>query len=259
MSNDYFNHTNRFVKLDTVRAGDVNNVFDNVESGFDDVETKTNAAIKLPDGETSVALPGSGTRANKVLTFDGSGNIEATIAKVDVATVAGIAGDIEIVANNIADINSAVDNMAAILDAPAQASAAAVSANAAAASLDEFDDRYLGAKAADPTLDNDGNALISGALYFKTGVGAGMRVWTGSDWEAAYIPVSGYLSLSDVGTTVQAYDADIPTVAASQVEMEAGTEVALRSMSPLRVKQAIDALGSGGSTPHLSLMSIGVI
>jgi hypothetical protein len=44
-----------------------------------------------------------------------------------------------------------------------------------------------------------------------------------------------------IGTDVQAYDADIPTVAASQVEMETGTETALRSMSPLRVKQAIDA------------------
>lgn len=34
--------------------------------------------------------------------------------------------------------------------------------------------------------------------------------------------------------------------AASQAEMEAGTEAALRSMSPLRVKQAILALGGGG-------------
>ena len=36
-------------------------------------------------------------------------------------------------------------------------------------------------------------------------------------------------------------DADIPTVAAGQAEMEAGTESALRSMSPLRVAQAIAA------------------
>jgi hypothetical protein len=47
---------------------------------------------------------------------------------------------------------------------------------------------------------------------------------------------------SDIGVSVQAYDADIPTVAASQGEMGAGTEAALRSMSPLRVAQAIAAL-----------------
>jgi hypothetical protein len=46
-----------------------------------------------------------------------------------------------------------------------------------------------------------------------------------------------------IGSDVQAYDADIPTVAASQAEMEAGTEAALRSMSPLRVAQAIAAIG----------------
>lgn len=45
----------------------------------------------------------------------------------------------------------------------------------------------------------------------------------------------------------QASDADIPTVSASQAEMEAGTEVALRSMSPLRVSQAIAALASASS------------
>jgi len=41
-------------------------------------------------------------------------------------------------------------------------------AAATAAALDEFTDTYLGAKASDPTLDNDGNALIDGALYFDT-------------------------------------------------------------------------------------------
>lgn len=43
-------------------------------------------------------------------------------------------------------------------------------------------------------------------------------------------------------TIYQAADADIPTVSASQAEMEAGTGAALRSMSPLRVKEAIVAI-----------------
>lgn len=55
------------------------------------------------------------------------------------------------------------------------------------------------------------------------------------------------LNDADIGVSVQPYDADTPTVAASQAEMEAGTEAALRSMSPLRVAQAIAALGASGS------------
>ena len=61
------------------------------------------------------------------------------------------------------------------------ATAAASSAAAAEASYDSFDDRYLGAKAAPPTLDNDGNALIEGALYWNS-VTDTMFAWTGSAW-----------------------------------------------------------------------------
>ena len=53
-------------------------------------------------------------------------------------------------------------------NASTSASNASASATAAANSYDSFDDRYLGAKATDPTLDNDSNALIDGALYFDT-------------------------------------------------------------------------------------------
>ena len=61
------------------------------------------------------------------------------------------------------------------------ATAAAASAAAAAASYDSFDDRYLGAKSSNPTLDNDGNALITGALYFNS-VSGTMLAWSGSAW-----------------------------------------------------------------------------
>jgi hypothetical protein len=61
------------------------------------------------------------------------------------------------------------------------ATAAASSATAAAASYDSFDDRYLGAKSSAPTLDNDGNALLTGALYWNS-VDNAMYAWTGSEW-----------------------------------------------------------------------------
>jgi hypothetical protein len=66
-------------------------------------------------------------------------------------------------------------------NASSSATAAAGSATAAAASYDSFDDRYLGAKSSAPSVDNDGNALITGALYFNSTT-PGMYVWTGSAW-----------------------------------------------------------------------------
>jgi hypothetical protein len=66
-------------------------------------------------------------------------------------------------------------------DVAGSATAAAASAAAAAASYDSFDDRYLGAKASAPSVDNDGNALVTGALYWNTTSNL-MFVWSGSAW-----------------------------------------------------------------------------
>jgi len=69
-------------------------------------------------------------------------------------------------------------------NASTSATNAASSAAAAASALDSFDDRYLGTKTSDPTLDNDGNALVAGALYFSTTQNV-MKVYDGASWITA--------------------------------------------------------------------------
>jgi hypothetical protein len=126
--------------------------------------------------------------------------------------------------------------------------------------LDTLDDHTHEGSTIDASGATDGHVL--------TADGAGNAAWepipgiTGTAWGDITGTLSAQTDLqsalggkepadptilkeADIGVTVQAYDADIPTVAASQAEMEAGTEMALRSMSPLRVKQAIDAIAAG--------------
>jgi len=87
--------------------------------------------------------------------------------------------------------------------ASASATSAAASAASAASALDAFDDRYLGAFASDPTLDNDGNALVSGALYYNT-TSAAMRVYTGSIWiNASSAPFVTFTCYEYVATASQ--------------------------------------------------------
>ena len=87
--------------------------------------------------------------------------------------------------------------------ASSAATAAEAARDATLAAYDSFDDRYLGAKTSNPTLDNDGNALLAGSLYYNTVVPE-MRVYTGSAWVAAYVSGTGFLAaannLSDVAS-----------------------------------------------------------
>ena len=53
---------------------------------------------------------------------------------------------------------------------------------AAEAALDSFDDRYLGAKSSAPSTDNDGNALVTGAIYWNS-TSDTLQVWDGSAFQ----------------------------------------------------------------------------
>jgi hypothetical protein len=63
-----------------------------------------------------------------------------------------------------------------VTSAEQAATNAGTSQTAAETALDLFDDRFLGAKNSDPTVDNDGNALVDGALYFDSTVNV-MKVY----------------------------------------------------------------------------------
>ena len=85
--------------------------------------------------------------------------------------------------------------------AQTSANNASDSATSAANSFDSFDDRYLGAKSSDPSVDNDGDALITGALYFNSTSNL-MKVYTGSAWADGYNTLGNVLvpsnNLSDL-------------------------------------------------------------
>mgnify|MGYP001227125149 FL=1 len=53
---------------------------------------------------------------------------------------------------------------------------------AAEAAFDSLDDRYLGAKSSAPSTDNDGNALVTGAIYWNSSNNK-LNVWDGSAWQ----------------------------------------------------------------------------
>ena len=167
------------------------------------------------------SILGSATSAATSAANAATSESNAATSETNAATSASNASTSE---TNAASSASAASTSAT--SASNSASAASTSATNAATSetnalnaYDSFDDRYLGAKASAPTLDNDGDALIAGALYFDT-TDDKMQVYSGSAWgdvapvatsvtEAQISDLGTTIVLdSDIGTTVQGYDVD---------------------------------------------------
>lgn len=115
-------------------------------------------------------------------------------------------------------------------------------ASDAATTYDNFDDRYLGAKASDPTLDNDGNALIDGALYFDTTLNV-MKVYDlgNTTWKRT-TPTSGDQANINAVTanatninTVAGISANVTTVAniSANVTSVAGNATNINSVAAI--------------------------
>jgi hypothetical protein len=133
-------------------------------ANWQELLTPTDAVLSV-DGSTG-AISLSGTYVNRT-SGQLLGNLDANTHKV---TNLGTP-----TSNADAATKAYVDTVAG------SATAAAASAAAAATTYDNFDDRYLGAKSTPPTVDNDGNTRIVGAIYWNS-VSNAMFAWSGSAW-----------------------------------------------------------------------------
>ena len=145
---------------------------------------------------TEVGRLGTADAVSDMNTLGTSSNVTNmnTLAGIasDITTTAGVASSIAASGTNAS--NAASSATAAASSATAAASsataaaasqtAAAASAASAASAFDSFDDRFLGSKTSNPSVDNDGDALVTGALYFNSTANE-MRVYDGANWIAA--------------------------------------------------------------------------
>jgi len=163
--------------------------------------TSATAASTSATSASSSATSASGS-ASTATTQASNASTSATAAAGSASTATTQATN---AATSASGASTSASNASTSATAAQTAQAAAEAArDSALAAYDNFDDRYLGAKSSNPTLDNDGNALLAGALYFNTVVPE-MRLWTGSAWVAAYVSGTGFLAsannLSDVAST----------------------------------------------------------
>ena len=154
----------------------------------------SNASTSASNASTSAS--GASTSATNAAASASTATTQASNASTSATNAASSASAASTSASNAAtsETNAAASASTASTQATnasnsataasGSATSAASSAAAAASALDSFDDRYLGTKTSDPTLDNDGNALVAGALYFSTTQNV-MKVYDGASWITA--------------------------------------------------------------------------
>lgn len=164
------------------------------------------SAAAASDSQTAAAASAATatTQASTATTQATNAAGSAATATTQATNAAGSAASAATSASNAAGSASSASTSASTATTQATAAAAARAAteaarDAALAAFDSFDDRYLGPKSSDPTVDNDGNALVAGSLYFNTnapGAGGGMKVWDGSMWVMAYVALTGITTIA---------------------------------------------------------------
>lgn len=152
-------------------------------------ESATSASTAATNATTQA------TTATAKATTAASSAVAAAASETHASTAANNAAASATSANTAATTATQRANAAATSATAAAASqvAAAASAASAASLYDRFDDRYLGVKAAEPTVDNDGEPLVEGMLYFSSSANK-MHVYDGAAWIMAS-------SASDVSLT----------------------------------------------------------
>lgn len=151
----------------------------------------TSAAAASSASAAAASASAASTSASNAATSESNAAASASTASTQATNASNYASAASTSATNASNSASA---------ASTSASNAASSASSAAASYDLFDDRYLGAKSSDPTVDNDGNPLVTGAMYFNT-VSNTTRIYNGSGWQdSAAIATSINLASQVTGT-----------------------------------------------------------
>ncbi len=177
--------TEAYVVRDIVKsttAGQLNNVYICVaNSVVGDLLTDTDHFELLVDAVSAA------TSATNAANSASAASTSATNASNSASTATTQASNAATSATNAATSATNASN----------AQTAAETAQAAAeAALDNFDDIYLGAKSSDPSVDNDGDALNAGDLYFNT-TSNNLKVYTGSAWADAALTAANFLTVAN--------------------------------------------------------------
>ena len=230
----------------TSAAGSASSASTSATSATASAATATTKASEASTSATNAATSataaaGSATTASTAATNAAS---SASSASTSATTATGAATTATTQATNAATSATAAAGSATA--AAGSATSAASSATSAESAWDQFDDRYLGSKTSDPTVDNDGNPLVTGALYFNS-VSNAMKVYNGSTWDLVAPDTSSFISKTLVDAKG---DLIVGSAADTVVRLGVGTDTFVLTADSAEASGLKWAASSGGGAGY---------
>jgi len=126
------------------------------------------------------------------------------------------------------------------------AEATSADRHAVADIFDHFDDRYLGPYATDPTLDNDGDPLVGGQVYWNTDSHS-LRFYNGATWEDP--------TAQAATSATNAHNSELAAAASETSADEDATQTALDRIATAadRVQTVADVVATGADRVQTGL------
>jgi hypothetical protein len=233
---------------DIVKDTSTNNIFlcntGHTSSGAEPLTTNTDSAkwdLLVDAASATTSATNAAASATAAANSASAASTSETNAATSATTATTKAGEASTSATNAETAKTAAET--------AQA--------AAEAALDNFDDRFLGAKSSDPTVDNDGDALTDGALYFNTTDDV-MKVYdlTNTQWRQIQLSTSDQANVNTVAAdlsgsntigTVAGSIANVNTTATNiaNINTTAGIDTEISNVSG--ISSAISAVNSNSA------------
>lgn len=212
----------------------------------------TQAGLATTNGQAQVTL----ATAQVALATTQAGNASTSATNASNSASAAATSETNAANSATAAATSATNAAASLASMGSNVTQAQTAATNAANSFDAFDDIFLGAKSSAPTVDNDGDALQTGALYFNTTSDKMFVRTSGGSWTAAGSAVNGttdrssYVATANQTTFSATYDVGYLDVYLNGIKLSAadftannGTSFVLASGAS--VGDQVDAIGYG--------------
>ena len=242
----------------STRAGEASSSASGASSSAATATTKAGEASTSATASAASAVDSAASAASALAIYGNTAAVNAAVAAAaasattsttqaaNSAASAGDAADSESLAfeheQNAAEWASFAQGSAN--SAQGYSTAALAARDATLAAYDSFDDRYLGVKNADPTLDNDGNTLIPGSLYFNSSTQS-MKLYTGTAWVDAYVSGNGFLVINNNLS-------DLQSAATARTNLGLGTAATTNATAYATVAQGTNADTAFGWGNHAS-------